>query len=145
MLNDALIAMMGGVVFFGNFLTPEDGSSPDMTASNAQPNSTYKITLENGSEFSCASDQLILMAMEQVGASGIDIGCRGGGCGACRIEIVHGDYDTLPMSKKHVSEDDVASGIALACRVAPKSDMLIRIAPQKIVQADAAVTVTVNA
>lgn len=112
-----------------------------MTASNAQPNSTFKITLEGGGAFSCARDERILMAMEQAGATGIDIGCRGGGCGACRIEIVQGDYATLPMSKKHVSEEDAAEGFALACRVAPKSDMLIRIAPQKVVETDAAVAV----
>ena len=59
----------------------------------------------------------------------IPVGCRGGGCGVCRIRVVAGEYTTRRMSRKHVSEADEAAGIALACRVVPASDLIVELAP----------------
>ena len=45
---------------------------------------------------------------------GIQVGCRGGGCGVCRVEVLAGDvYTAKRMSKAHVTEADLAHGIVL--------------------------------
>lgn len=36
-----------------------------------------------------------------------------------------GQYDSKRMSRAHISEQDEADGIALACRIFPRSDLLI--------------------
>jgi ferredoxin len=57
----------------------------------------------------------------------IPVGCRGGGCGICRIRILEGDYEAKKMSRKHIPEQDQARGIVLACRVYPRSELAIEV------------------
>ena len=95
----------------------------------------HKVTLaETGEEFSCGEEQHLLQGMQtfRVGApmlKVIPVGCRGGGCGVCRIRIVSGDYEAKKMSHKHVSEESQAEGVALACRVYPRSALQIELQP----------------
>ncbi len=82
--------------------------------------------------FSCAPEQNLLQGMRhfRIGLPMLEVipvGCRGGGCGICRIRILAGDYDVDKMSRKHVPEQDQAKGIALACRVYPRSDLAIEV------------------
>ncbi len=65
------------------------------------------------------------MAMERIGADDIGIGCRGGGCGFCKVKVVSGDYRTGKMSIAKVSAAEQARGYALACRLYPLGDLLI--------------------
>ncbi|EGZ49893.1 2Fe-2S iron-sulfur cluster-binding protein [Neisseria wadsworthii] len=69
--------------------------------------------------------QTLLAASEQMGQHAISVGCRGGGCGVCRIRILSGCYRKKAMSKTHINEQDLAEGVVLACRVFPESDMEI--------------------
>ena len=57
----------------------------------------------------------------------IPVGCRGGGCGVCRIRVIDGEYELKKMSRKHVSETEQEQGVALACRVYPLGDMKIEV------------------
>lgn len=52
-------------------------------------------------------------------------GCRGGGCGICRIRVLRGDYVTGVMSKSEVPDEEAAQGYALACKLTAKSDLEI--------------------
>ncbi len=55
-------------------------------------------------------------------------GCRGGGCGVCKIEVLSGAYDVDGvMSRAHVSAEEAAAGTVLACRISPKSDLVVRL------------------
>lgn len=101
-----------------------------MCADSTTPAKTFTISLDNGESFPCAEDEKILLAMEHAGVKGIHVGCRGGGCGACRVEVLDGDYETLRMGKNHVSDDEAQQGFALACRVFPKSDLNLKFAPK---------------
>ncbi len=65
--------------------------------------------------------------MEQLGRKGIPVGCRGGGCGICKIEIVRGDYSCKRMSRAHISVEEEAQGVVLACRTTPQSDLDVRV------------------
>ncbi len=56
----------------------------------------------------------------------ISVGCRGGGCGVCRVRILEGTYTTKRMSRRHVSEADETVGVVLACRTIPTSDLTLR-------------------
>lgn len=63
--------------------------------------------------------------MEHAGLDDIFVGCRGGGCGVCKVRIVDDDYRTGKMSKLQVSSEDAAAGYALACRLYPLGDLKI--------------------
>ena len=76
-------------------------------------------------EYQCREDKTLLVGMERRGAHAIDIGCRGGGCGVCKIRVLKGEYERKRMSRAHISEAEESSGYALACRIFPRSEMVI--------------------
>ena len=71
--------------------------------------------------------QPVLESLIDAGHSAIAVGCRGGGCGVCRIQVLSGRYESRPMSRSRISAADEAEHIVLACRIVPQSD--IEIAP----------------
>ena len=77
--------------------------------------------------YHCREDESLLAALARLGLRGIPLGCRGGGCGVCKVEVVAGRYATLPMSRGHISEIDQDAGRLLACRVFPRSDVELRV------------------
>lgn len=88
----------------------------------------YKVTLlDTGESYRCEEDRSLLKGMEQLGRKGIPVGCRGGGCGICKVEIVRGEYACKRMSREHVSVEDEARGVVLACRTSPRSDLDLRV------------------
>lgn len=89
----------------------------------------YTIAFENGPTFACPADSVVSMAMKRAGVRGTLIGCRGGGCGICRVRILEGNYHTRRMSREHVTEDDEAAGYALGCCLYPDSDLVLCAAP----------------
>jgi ferredoxin len=60
----------------------------------------------------------------------VRIGCRRGGCGVCKVRVLEGSYRATPMSRAHVSEDDQAEGLVLACCVYPETDLTVSSVPQ---------------
>ena len=88
----------------------------------------HVITIEDtGETYKCDERISLLVGMENLGKKGIPVGCRGGGCGVCKIEILSGSYTKRVMSRDHVSEDEEAAGIVLACRVRPTSPITLRV------------------
>lgn len=87
----------------------------------------YQIVVEGEvpTNFPCLPGEALLAAMQRAGRRDLPVGCRAGGCGACRIRVLSGDYDTGRMSRAHVNEQEQAAGYALACRVVPSSDLRI--------------------
>lgn len=71
----------------------------------------------------------VLLDFHRRGVDDVPIGCRGGGCGVCRVKVSSGSYFTKKMSRKHVSPQDEQNGIVLACRLIPLSDLTIQPAP----------------
>ena len=89
----------------------------------------FTVTVEeSGAQFSCPDGKRVLIAMEHQGLKHIPIGCRGGGCGTCRVRVTGGRYRTRKMSRVQVSEIDEQTGYALACRLIPESDLTLRLA-----------------
>lgn len=89
---------------------------------------------DSGEAFYCREEQHLLQGMQnfRIGVpmlSLIAVGCRGGGCGVCRIRVLSGEFEAKKMSRKHIPEADQAVGIALACRVYPRADLDIEVLP----------------
>jgi len=83
--------------------------------------------MNSNEQFYCDVEKNLLQGMQSLARKGIPVGCRGGGCGICRIKVQKGLYDCKRMSRDHVSEIEQADGIALACRLYPKSDLDIEV------------------
>ena len=79
--------------------------------------------LDTGETYRCADRRSVLDGMASLGKKGIPVGCRGGGCGVCKVQIVRGEFVKKTMSRAHVSEQDESVGAVLACRVFPASDL----------------------
>lgn len=84
---------------------------------------SHTIHLDDGQSYRCSDQESLLSGMETLGKKGIPVGCRNGGCGVCKVAIQQGAYVTRVMSREHVSEEDEAAGLVLACRVRPNSDV----------------------
>ncbi|MFZ4535170.1 2Fe-2S iron-sulfur cluster binding domain-containing protein [Propionivibrio sp.] len=88
----------------------------------------YSVVIEEtGESFRCSPLESLLVGMERLGKKGIPVGCRGGGCGVCKVEITEGTYQKRVMSRDYVSEEDEAAGRVLACRVKPTSDIRLKV------------------
>ncbi len=84
----------------------------------------HTIYLANTDEhYRCAEDRDVLRAMESLGRRGIPVGCRGGGCGICKVRIKSGAHTARKMSRAFVSAAEEADGVALACRIFPRADL----------------------
>lgn len=79
----------------------------------------------SGQSFRCAEGQSVLQAMEAQGKRCVPVGCRGGGCGLCKVRVLGGDYRRGRMSCHHVPPELASQGLALACQVFPQSDLSI--------------------
>jgi len=86
--------------------------------------SYYEVMIEETGEiYRCSSTESLLTGMERLGKKGIPVGCRGGGCGVCKIKVSQGDIEKRVMSRDHISESEEQQGTVLACRVRPLSDV----------------------
>lgn len=90
----------------------------------------FRITI-NGLDqvFACRSDESVLAAMSRQCAGRLVVGCRRGGCGVCRVQVLSGRYRCGAMSRQHVGKAEQDAGFVLACRLYPQSDLSITPAP----------------
>lgn len=80
--------------------------------------------IQTGETYVCSSGETLLQGMTRIGRRGIPAGCLNGGCGVCKVTIRSGCVEKAgPMSRAHISEQDEAQGMVLACRVVPKGDI----------------------
>ncbi len=89
---------------------------------------TFEVFItDTGESFRCGAGQTLLGGMERLGRKGIPVGCRGGGCGVCKVHVTAGEVRCRKMSRAHVSAEDEARGIVLACRCRPASDIRLAV------------------
>lgn len=90
----------------------------------------FTITVESSptrQSFQISTGDSVLVGSEKCLSNLIPVGCRGGGCGVCKVRVVEGDYRSKCMSKAHICDAQAAEGYVLACRVYPLSDMCIEL------------------
>ncbi|MCK9506148.1 MAG: 2Fe-2S iron-sulfur cluster-binding protein [Porticoccaceae bacterium] len=88
----------------------------------------YQVLIEDtGETYSCDARESILTGMARLGRRGIPLGCRGGGCGVCKVQVLQGQFEAGAMSRAHVSEEEQAAGAVLACRIMPHSDLAVKV------------------
>lgn len=88
----------------------------------------FEVTIEEtGEVYRCSADESLLGGMERLGKRGIPVGCRCGGCGVCKVRIGQGNYQKRVMSREHVTPEEEARGVVLACRVRPLSDIRLSV------------------
>jgi len=88
----------------------------------------YTIVIENSDEqYRCSSNESLLNGMERLAKKGIPVGCRGGGCGICLVQIIEGNFKKCAMSREFISEEDEAKGRVLACRIKPASHIRLTV------------------
>ncbi len=88
----------------------------------------HQVTIEEtGEQYRCGEQESLLVAMARSGRRGIPLGCRGGGCGVCKVQVTGGAFEKRVMSRQHVSDDDLACDRVLACRVFPRGDVSLKV------------------
>lgn len=83
--------------------------------------------LDTGEIYPCEEGQHLLQGLLSLGKRGIPSGCHGGGCGVCKVRVISGRYETMTMSRAHVSVEEEGKGVVLACRVFPRSDIELKV------------------
>jgi len=87
----------------------------------------FIITLaDTGESFACPDGEPVLKAMSRLGIRGVPSGCHGGGCGVCKVRVLSGDFAAKKLSRAHVSAEEEADGVTLACRITPRSHLIIK-------------------
>lgn len=88
----------------------------------------FNILIEDtGEHYPCSDARSLLEGMVALDRKGIPLGCRNGGCGVCKVEILSGEFVTRVMSRAHVSEDEERAGTVLACRAQPRTDIRLAV------------------
>ena len=95
----------------------------------------FTLTLEGHGEGSGYAHERVLVALERAQGFGklsnmprrLPVGCRRGGCGICRVRVTSGQYRAVVMSRAHISAEEVADGVVLACCIYPLSDLSLRL------------------
>jgi ferredoxin len=89
---------------------------------------THRVSITAcGEQFDCAEDSNILAAMERARCHGIPVGCRNGGCGACKVMVVSGAFHAAKMNRAVVTAEEQKKGCVLACRVFPRGDLNLQV------------------
>src|SRR5690554_161478 len=88
----------------------------------------YRVHLEKLElDFACQPGQNVLECMIGSGKKGIQVGCRGGGCGVCKVQVVDGEFSARPMSKAHIDDQAISNRQVLACCISPLSDLTLKV------------------
>lgn len=86
------------------------------------------LLVETGESYQCGGTESLLQGMARIGRKCIPAGCLNGGCGVCKVAVEAGDVrKSGAMSRAHVSEQEEAQGVVLACRVAPAGPVRLRV------------------
>lgn len=75
-------------------------------------------------EVDARDDEPVLTALQRCGYSYI-VGCKRGGCGICKLDLVQGVVEYLKPVAQSVLPDEDRATTALSCRSVPVSDIVL--------------------
>ena len=90
-----------------------------------------RITLvgEASGEVESRDDETVLAALHRAGHA-VRSGCRRGGCGICKVDLVEGEVSyPITVAETVLSADDRSAGTCLSCRAVPETDVVIALTP----------------
>ena len=76
----------------------------------------------------CEAGETVLSALLRSGAS-VVFGCRGGGCGICKMRLSAGTVDHGRCSAAVLPEEDRRRGAFLSCQARPVGDIAVELTP----------------
>ena len=81
----------------------------------------------DGVRIPAADGETVLAALGRAGLR-YRIGCRRGGCGICKLQLLAGEvrYEK-PVAGEVLSDDEKVAGICLSCRAVPITNVLIEL------------------
>ena len=88
---------------------------------------SYTVSLSPlGDAVVCRGDESVLAAILRSGAK-VVFGCRGGGCGTCKMRLISGAVDHGRCSAAVLSHEEKAAGAFLSCQARPLSDLTVEL------------------
>ena len=79
-----------------------------------------------GDTVPCNLEETVLGAILRSGAS-VMFGCRGGGCGTCKMRVISGQVEHGRCSAAVLQEEEKASGWFLSCQARALTDLTIEL------------------
>ena len=107
----------------------QDPSPPD--GERSEVGSTHHftaVTIEpDGIMARATADETVLAALGRAGLR-YRVGCRRGGCGICKVQLIVGEvrYER-PIATSVLSNDERVAGICLSCRAVPITNIVIEL------------------
>ena len=87
----------------------------------------YTITLSPiGDTVACRRGAPALSALSRSGAK-VAFGCRGGGCGTCKMRLISGRVEHGRCSAAVLLEEEKANGSFLSCQARALSDLTVEL------------------
>ena len=77
-------------------------------------------------QFTCGDNETILQAAIRQGFN-LRYGCKHGGCGMCKAQVVEGEVDNTEASSFALLDFEKQQGLALLCCAYPESDVSIEL------------------
>jgi len=83
--------------------------------------------LPDGLQVTAAEAETVLAALSRAGLR-YRVGCKRGGCGVCKVQLVLGEvrYER-PVADSVLSDDDRVEGICLSCRAVPLTNVVVEL------------------
>jgi len=83
--------------------------------------------LPDGLQVTAAGAETVLKALSRAGLK-YRVGCKRGGCGICKVQLVLGEvrYER-PIADSVLSDDQRVAGICLSCRAVPITNIAIEL------------------
>ena len=81
----------------------------------------------DGVQVTAGVDETLLAALGRAGLR-YRVGCRRGGCGICKVQLVLGEVRCeRPIAASVLSDDEQVEGICLSCRAVPITNIVIEL------------------
>jgi ferredoxin len=83
--------------------------------------------LPDGVHLTASSGETLLRALGRAGLR-YRVGCKRGGCGVCKVQLLLGEvrYER-PIAASVLSDDERVEGICLSCRAVPLTNIVIEL------------------
>ena len=92
----------------------------------------YRIALSPvGDTVTCGPGESVLTAILRSGAR-VMLGCRGGGCGTCKMRLISGEVDHGRCSVDVLPREERESGWFLSCQARALSDLEVELTEANI-------------